>query len=278
MGSVIGSGTHRYRFERNWAKLPRGWSFGSSTRRTPAAHLRARRRHAGRGRCCVLARGAHPVMVFDREGQFVTSWGEGCFSLVHGVTLDAAGHVWIADIRPARGESTPPANCCAVSATASSRRRPGTAARSTCRPGSLSPPPATSMCLTATATGACINSRRMVGCCTRGARPAARRASSPSCISLHRPPGPRLYRRPRNDRSSIFDAAGEFLDAWTDFVTRAIWLSGGSTIYVGAQDGLSIWTPDRRLSSVGTAMIRMRAPSTSTASGWTPRKTFTWRN
>ena len=28
---VIGEGAHRYRFERNWAKLPRWWSFGSTT-------------------------------------------------------------------------------------------------------------------------------------------------------------------------------------------------------------------------------------------------------
>ena len=27
---IIGSGKHRYRFVRQWARLPRGWSFGSA--------------------------------------------------------------------------------------------------------------------------------------------------------------------------------------------------------------------------------------------------------
>ena len=137
-----------------------GWSFGSSAREGRPPRTCVRGAATPDGDVLVLARSTHPVMVFDREGQFVTSWGEGCFSgFVHGLTLDAAGHVWIADSGQHEvTEHSPQANCCAVSATASSRRRPGTVAHSTCRPGSLSPPLVTSMSLTATATGACIDS------------------------------------------------------------------------------------------------------------------------
>ena len=53
---------------------------------------------AANGDVYVLCRAAHPVLVFDAEGRFVTSWGEGRFSsFVHGLSIDPSGNVWIAD-------------------------------------------------------------------------------------------------------------------------------------------------------------------------------------
>ena len=53
---------------------------------------------AANGDVYVLCRAAHPVLVFDAEGRFVTSWGEGEFSsFVHGMTIDRAGKIWITD-------------------------------------------------------------------------------------------------------------------------------------------------------------------------------------
>ena len=47
---------------------------------------------AANGDVYVLCRAAHPVLVFDAEGRFVSSWGEGQFSsFVHGLTIDPAG-------------------------------------------------------------------------------------------------------------------------------------------------------------------------------------------
>ena len=95
---TIGTGTYRYRFERDWAKLPRGWSFSSPTRADRPPSTCVRGAATANGEILVLSRSAHPVMVFDAEGQFVTSWGEGCFlSFVHGLSLHPAGNVWIAD-------------------------------------------------------------------------------------------------------------------------------------------------------------------------------------
>ena len=34
---VIGTGKHRYRFRRDWARLPRGWNFGDDG---PTTHAR----------------------------------------------------------------------------------------------------------------------------------------------------------------------------------------------------------------------------------------------
>ena len=47
----------------------------------------------------ILQRGhqADPVVVVDRQGRVVRSWGAGLFQLPHGIRLDPAGNVWTVD-------------------------------------------------------------------------------------------------------------------------------------------------------------------------------------
>jgi DNA-binding beta-propeller fold protein YncE len=45
----------------------------------------------------VFTRGEHPVIVFDREGRFLRSWGEGLIRRAHAITIDADGMVWLTD-------------------------------------------------------------------------------------------------------------------------------------------------------------------------------------
>ena len=64
---IVGSGDYRYEVNADWAKLPDGWSF---------------KEVGGVGvdsndNVYVFNRGDHPMMVFDREGNFLRSWGEG---------------------------------------------------------------------------------------------------------------------------------------------------------------------------------------------------------
>jgi hypothetical protein len=83
----IGSGDYRYRFQRDWAKPPRWWNFGIANLAGPP-RTSVKGAAAANGDIYVLSRSAHPVMVFDAEGRFVTSWGEGEFSnFVHGLTI-----------------------------------------------------------------------------------------------------------------------------------------------------------------------------------------------
>ena len=35
----------------------------------------------------VFNRGDHPMIVFDRDGNFLTSWGEGLFNRAHGLHI-----------------------------------------------------------------------------------------------------------------------------------------------------------------------------------------------
>ncbi len=95
---ILEAGGIRYRYERHWAKLPRGWSFGA---RDPNAHpprTAVKGAVAANGDVFVLSRSDHPVCVFDADGRFVTSWGEGVFSpFVHGLAIAPDQRVWITD-------------------------------------------------------------------------------------------------------------------------------------------------------------------------------------
>src|SRR5262245_6161190 len=45
----------------------------------------------------VFNRGEHPVIVFDRDGKFLTSWGEGVFARPHGITIGPDDSVYCTD-------------------------------------------------------------------------------------------------------------------------------------------------------------------------------------
>src|SRR5262245_15197713 len=84
MSGILGSGAHRYRVVDNWAKLPDGWSF----RDVAAVAVDAK------DQVYVFNRGEHPMMVFDRNGNFLRSWGEGLFRRAHGIHFDRDGMLW----------------------------------------------------------------------------------------------------------------------------------------------------------------------------------------
>ena len=87
MPAILGSGEHRYRVVENWAKLPDGWSL------TDAASVAV----DSKDRIYVFNRGDHPMVVLDREGNFIRSWGEGLFNRAHGLHIDADDHLYCTD-------------------------------------------------------------------------------------------------------------------------------------------------------------------------------------
>src|SRR6185369_12350810 len=62
MPAILGSGEHRYRVVENFAKLPDGWSL------TDAASVAV----DSKDRVYVFNRGDHPMVVLDREGNFIS--------------------------------------------------------------------------------------------------------------------------------------------------------------------------------------------------------------
>ena len=82
-------GPHRLEYEvlEGWEQLPEGWSF------VEVAGVAV----DSRDRVYVFNRGAHPMIVFDKEGRFLDAWGEGIFSSAHGIFIDQHDHVYCAD-------------------------------------------------------------------------------------------------------------------------------------------------------------------------------------
>src|SRR5450432_2375850 len=87
MPTILGSGAHRYRVVENWAKLPDGWNL------TDVASVAV----DSKDRVYVFNRGAHPMVVLDRAGNFITSWGEGLFKRAHGLHIDADDNLYCTD-------------------------------------------------------------------------------------------------------------------------------------------------------------------------------------
>ncbi|HEY4202850.1 MAG TPA: peptidyl-alpha-hydroxyglycine alpha-amidating lyase family protein [Devosiaceae bacterium] len=84
---ILGTGDYRYEFVNNWGIVPEGWRLGEV---------------GGIGiddsdRVYVFNRGEHPMMVFDRDGNFLTSWGEGIFLRPHGVHMAPDGTIYCTD-------------------------------------------------------------------------------------------------------------------------------------------------------------------------------------
>ena len=50
----------------------------------------------GEDRVYLICRGDHPIIVYDRKGNFLGSWGEGQFTLrTHGIAVDSKGDVYV---------------------------------------------------------------------------------------------------------------------------------------------------------------------------------------
>src|SRR6266436_3106926 len=87
VSAILGSGEHRYRVVDYWAKLPDGWQL------TDVASVAV----DSRDRIYVFNRGAHPMVVLDRDGNFLRSWGEGLFPRAHGVHMAPDETLWLTD-------------------------------------------------------------------------------------------------------------------------------------------------------------------------------------
>lgn len=84
---LYGTGKYTYELVDGWTKYPEEWSFED------AGGLSI----DSQDRVYVLNRGDHPVVVFDREGNVVTSWGEEFFSRPHGTHVGPDGSVYCTD-------------------------------------------------------------------------------------------------------------------------------------------------------------------------------------
>jgi uncharacterized protein (DUF924 family) len=245
---VIGSGDWRYSFRRDWAKPPRWWNFGETGQAGPPQTC-VKGAVAANGDVYVLSRAAHPVMVFDAGGNFVTSWGEGEFSgFVHGMTIDRAGHVWIAD---------------SGLHTVTEHTPDGKKLRTLGVSGAASPtlygkPFNMPTGIAFASTGEVFVSdgygNRRVHCFAPDGELRhswGEPGDGPGQFALVHfitaDSQDQLYVCDReNHRIQIFAPTGEVLAQWTGFVMPSDLAFGREAIYVAGADGVSIWGKDRR--------------------------------
>jgi NHL repeat len=83
----FGCGDYRYEPVPGWGQLPEGWSFKE------AAAVAV----DSQDRIYAFSRGEHPICVFDRDGNFLTSWGEGLFTRAHGLHMGPDDTLWCTD-------------------------------------------------------------------------------------------------------------------------------------------------------------------------------------
>ena len=78
-----------YKVDANWARLPAGTTWAGNTSWITAD---------GKGQVVVLVRTAPYFRVLNRDGAFVRSFGdEGLFESAHSVTIDPQGFLWVTD-------------------------------------------------------------------------------------------------------------------------------------------------------------------------------------
>jgi len=75
--TIVGSGSYRYELNETWAKLPSGWTFGQVSAVATDSQ----------DRVYAFQRKDPPIIVFDRDGNYLSSWGSSAIADPHGLSI-----------------------------------------------------------------------------------------------------------------------------------------------------------------------------------------------
>ena len=87
MVAKMGQGDFVYEVAEGWGNLPEGWGY----KEVAAVGVDSK------GQVYAFNRGEHPMIVFDRDGEFLSSWGEGVFNRAHGITMGPDDTIYCTD-------------------------------------------------------------------------------------------------------------------------------------------------------------------------------------
>jgi DNA-binding beta-propeller fold protein YncE len=86
-GTLVGSGKYTYEVNEEWAQVPAAWDM-------PAAAVAVDSQDRV---FCYNRSPEHPLMVFDRAGRYLFSWGAGLFRFPHAIRVDKDDTLWLVD-------------------------------------------------------------------------------------------------------------------------------------------------------------------------------------
>ena len=81
---IYGSGEYTYQVVEGWGQLPDGWTWGW----IPGVACDSQ------DRVFVYSRSEHPLILFDREGNFLETWGDELLEDAHGIYIDSQDNVY----------------------------------------------------------------------------------------------------------------------------------------------------------------------------------------
>ncbi len=86
--AIVGSGDYRYERVPSWPEMPKYWAFGAASDGAVNS----------KDEVHIFSRGEHPLTIWDTDGKFISSWGEGTFSAnPHGIYIAPNDNVWLVD-------------------------------------------------------------------------------------------------------------------------------------------------------------------------------------
>ncbi len=83
----LGSGQFVYEEDDGWGEIPSGWEIAE----VPGVAVDSQ------DRVYAFCRSEHPIIVFDREGRFLRSWGEGLIKRAHDIIVGPDDSVYCVD-------------------------------------------------------------------------------------------------------------------------------------------------------------------------------------
>src|SRR5881396_4128415 len=75
--TIVGSGTYQYELNEKWAQLPSGWAWGQVSAVATDSQ----------DRVYAFQRKDPPIVVLDRDGNYLTSWGHSAIRDPHGIAI-----------------------------------------------------------------------------------------------------------------------------------------------------------------------------------------------
>ena len=85
--TIVGSGKFTYEMHTDWAKLPEVWAM-------PAAAVYG---DSEDNVYCFNRDPDHPIVIFDKDGNYLNSWGKDLFAFPHAIILDNDDNVWLVE-------------------------------------------------------------------------------------------------------------------------------------------------------------------------------------